>query len=92
MMTNPSDPHDLRPTDKAVLETDTIALAGVMQEGHARAIEKALRDAEGVRKVKMNLSAEQVTVTFDARRTHVPTLHDLILKTGYHPAGVDAVK
>ena len=28
-----------------------------------------------------------VTVTFDARKTHVPALHDELLKAGYTPAG-----
>jgi hypothetical protein len=31
---------------------------------------------------------ERVIVTFDARKTHVPDLHDSILKSGYKPASV----
>jgi hypothetical protein len=29
---------------------------------------------------------ERVIVTFDARKTHAPDLHDAILQSGYKPA------
>jgi len=40
----------------------------------------------GVREVKVDLGHERVIVTFDARKTHAPDLHDAILKSGYKPA------
>ena len=40
----------------------------------------------GVRDVAVDLSRERVIVTFDARKTHAPDLHDAILKSGYKPA------
>ncbi len=42
----------------------------------------------GVRDVTVNLPREHVIVTFDARKTHAPDLHDAILKSGYKPAPV----
>ena len=33
-------------------------------------------------------ATERVIVTFDARKTHAPDLHDAILKSGYKPAPV----
>jgi copper chaperone CopZ len=39
----------------------------------------------GVRDVKVDLKHERVIVTFDARKTHAPDLHDAILKSGYKP-------
>ena len=42
----------------------------------------------GVREVKVDLGHERVIVTFDARKTHAPDLHDAILKSGYKPAPV----
>jgi len=30
--------------------------------------------------------SERVVVTFDARKTHAPDVHDVILKSGYKPA------
>jgi copper chaperone CopZ len=35
--------------------------------------------------VKVDLEHERVIVTFDARKTHPPDLHDAILKSGYKP-------
>ena len=40
----------------------------------------------GVRDVTVDLARERVVVTFDARKTHAPDLHDAILKSGYKPA------
>jgi copper chaperone CopZ len=40
----------------------------------------------GVRDVVVDLERERVVVTFDARKTHAPDLHDAILATGYKPA------
>jgi copper chaperone CopZ len=42
----------------------------------------------GVKDVKVDLKRERVIITFDARKTHVPDLHDAILKSGYKPAPV----
>jgi hypothetical protein len=36
--------------------------------------------------VKIDTRRERVVVTFDARKTHAPDLHDAILKSGYKPA------
>jgi hypothetical protein len=38
--------------------------------------------------VKVHPKRERVIVTFDARKTHVPDLHDAILRSGYKPAAV----
>lgn len=40
----------------------------------------------GVKDVRTDVASELVTVTFDARKTHAPNLHDIILKSGYKPA------
>ena len=40
----------------------------------------------GVQDVNVNTPRERVIVTFDARKTHAPDLHDAILKSGYKPA------
>ena len=43
---------------------------------------------EGVQEVNIYPAQERVIVTFDARKTHAPSLHDAILKSGYKPAAV----
>jgi copper chaperone CopZ len=40
----------------------------------------------GVKDVTVDLERERVIVTFDARKTHAPDLHDAILQSGYEPA------
>ncbi len=40
----------------------------------------------GVKDVGTDVASELVTVTFDARKTDAPNLHDIILKSGYKPA------
>ncbi len=45
-----------------------------------------LMKINGVRDVTVDLARERVVVTFDARKTHAPDLHDAILKSGYKPA------
>ena len=42
----------------------------------------------GVKDVKVDLEHERVIVTFDARKTHVPDLHDAILSSGYKPTPI----
>jgi copper chaperone CopZ len=41
-----------------------------------------------VQDVKVDLPYERVIVTFDARKTHAPDLHDAILTSGYKPAAM----
>ena len=41
---------------------------------------------DGVKEVMADPKAESVCVTFDARKTHAPDLHDAILNSGYKPA------
>jgi copper chaperone CopZ len=45
-----------------------------------------LANFPGVRDVQVDLGRERVIVTFDARKTHAPDLHDAILNSGYKPA------
>jgi copper chaperone CopZ len=42
----------------------------------------------GVQDVNINTARERVIVTFDARKTDAPDLHDAILKSGYKPAPI----
>ena len=67
---DPSDPFSPERADHAILETIEIATEGEDCD-------------ECVRKV--DLGHERVVVTFDARKTHAPDLHDAILKSGYKP-------
>ena len=40
---------------------------------------------KGVCDVQVDTKHQRVIVTFDARQTHVPDLHDSILRSGYKP-------
>lgn len=39
----------------------------------------------GVEDVTVDLENERIVITYDARKTHPPDLHDAILKSGYRP-------
>jgi len=86
---DPADPHNLHDTaDHAVLERIEIATEGNDCDKCVRALREPLMRISGVREVKADPDAERVWVTFDARRTHVPDLHDAILRSGYKPAPI----
>jgi copper chaperone CopZ len=84
----PSDPFNPERADQAVLETIEIATEGEDCDKCVRKLRPVLMKINGVRDVTVDLARERVIVTFDARKTHAPDLHDTILKSGYKPAPV----
>ena len=84
---DPADPHNLHDTaDHEVLETIQIATEGNDCDECVRKLREPLSHLEGVKEVRADPERERVTVTFDARRTHAPELHEAILQSGYQPA------
>jgi len=84
---DPADPHNLHDTaDHEVLETIDIATEGNDCGECVRALREPLLRIDGVKEVKADPANERVWITFDARKTHAPDLHDAILKSGYKPA------
>jgi copper chaperone CopZ len=84
---DPADPHNLHDTaDHQVLETIDIATEGNDCDECVRRLREPLMRVRGVKDVSADPVAERVRVTFDARRTHAPDLHDAILESGYKPA------
>lgn len=84
---DPADPHNLHDTaDHEVLETIQIATAGNDCDECVRKLREPLLKISGVKEVKADVAAELVTITFDARKTHAPDLHEAILQSGYQPA------
>ncbi len=51
-----------------------------------RKLRAPLLKIQGVKQVRTDTKRERVIITFDARKTHVPDLHDAILASGYKPA------
>ena len=84
----PSDPYNPERADHAILETIEIATEGEDCDECVRRLRPQLMKINGVRDVVVDLERERVVVTFDARKTHAPDLHDAILKSGYKPAPV----
>ncbi len=84
----PSDPHNPEHADHAILETIEIATEGEDCDQCVRRLRPVLMKIKGVQDVIVDLPDERVIVTFDARKTHAPDLHDAILKSGYKPAPV----
>ena len=74
----------------SVLETQDIGIEGMTCDNCVRRVEKALRGVNGVTEVRVDLQAALATVTFDTRKTHMPDLHDALLKSGYRPSAQPA--
>jgi copper chaperone CopZ len=85
---DPADPFVHERADHAILETIEIATAGEDCNECVRKLRPVLKNIPGVKGVNVNLERERMIVTFDARKTHAPDLHDAILKSGYKPAPV----
>lgn len=83
---DPADPFSPERADHAILETIEIATEGEDCDECVRKLRPVLKKISGVQDVKVDLEHERVIVTFDARKTHAPDLHDAILKSGYKPA------
>jgi copper chaperone CopZ len=83
---DPADPHNPDRADHPILETIEIATEGEDCDECVRKLRGPLLRIPGVQNVKVNTATERVIVTFDARKTHAPDLHDAILKSGYKPA------
>ena len=86
MTLDPSDPHDLRPTDEAAIETAHLAMDGFSGEDSVQKVIDILKKVDGVKEAHGEVASGIITVTFDARKTHVPGLHDALLSSGYTPA------
>lgn len=84
----PSDPFNRERADHAVVETIEIATEGEDCDECVRKLRPVLTKVPGVLDVTIDLPDERVIVKFDARKVHVPDLHDAILKSGYKPSPV----
>jgi copper chaperone CopZ len=71
------------------LETREIAIAGMGCDNCVRKLERALRDKDGVKDVRVDGIAGRATVTFDRPRTSIPELHEVIAKSGYRAGAVE---
>ena len=69
-----------------VLETRDIGILGMTCDKCVQRVEKALRGVDGVKEVRVDRPAALATVTFDTVKTHIPALHDALLKSGYKPS------
>ena len=85
---DPADPHYLHNPNEPVLERIAIATEGEDCDECVRKLQGPLMKIAGVQEVRVDTARERVIVTFDARKTHAPDLHDAILKSGYKPAPV----
>ncbi len=85
----PADPFFSERADHAILEKIEIATEGEDCETCMRRLRPILMKLNGVQDVTVDREEERVVVTFDARKIHVPDIHDAILQSRYKPgAGV----
>jgi len=72
----------------STLETHDIGISGMTCDNCVHRVETALRGVNGVTKVHVDRRSARATVTFDTTRTHIPELHDVLLKSGYRPSPI----
>jgi copper chaperone len=72
----------------SVLETQDLGISGMTCDKCVQRVEKALRSVNGVTEVRVDLKAARATVTFDTTKTHIPEMHDALLKSGYRPSPI----
>ena len=65
-------------------ETTRIAIEGMTCDKCVETIERAFRNKDGIRDIKVDRTSSIATVTFDERKLNGPALHDLLLAHGYH--------
>src|SRR5438046_10722063 len=82
---DPADPHYSHSPDNPVLERIAIATEGEDCDECVRKLRQPLVNIQGVCDVAVDTRRDRVIVTFDARKTHAPDLHDAILQSGYKP-------
>ncbi len=85
---DPADPHILKTSDEEHPHTIQFGVDGMTCESCVEKVEKALLQREGVKEAKADLKEALVTVTYDTRRVNEAAIHELILSTGYQPAGL----
>ena len=89
--TRPNEPDPASPfvherADQPVIESIEVATEGEDCDECVCKLRPGLMKIPGVQDVTVDLERERVIITFDARKTHPPDLHDAILKSGYKPA------
>lgn len=67
------------------LVTARIGIKGMTCKHCVRTVKKALFTKAGVKKVFIDLKSGVADVTYDAKQTDVPALHQIILRKGYFP-------
>ncbi|MGH8102057.1 MAG: heavy-metal-associated domain-containing protein [Chthoniobacterales bacterium] len=82
---DPADPFFHQRADHAILDQIEIATNGEDCQKCLRRLRPLLMKIDGVAEVTVDLENERVVVTYDARKTHPPDLHDAILNSGYRP-------
>jgi P-type Cu+ transporter len=65
------------------MSTVELAVTGMHCESCAALIEEVLSEQPGLLSARVDLGAEQATVSFDDTRTDLPTLQAVITELGY---------
>ena len=82
---DPADPFTRGSGNQPAMETIEIATEGEECDECVRKLRDPLMKIPGVKEVNTDPRRGRVIISFDARKTHAPDLHDAILKSGYKP-------
>jgi hypothetical protein len=79
----PSDPFFHERADHAILDKIEIATDSEDCQKCLRRLRPLLMKINGVEDVTVDVENDRIVVTYDARKTHPPDLHDAILNSRY---------
>ena len=71
--------------EQKLIETSKIGIEGMTCDKCVQTIERAFREVDGVREVKVDRASAIATVSYDSSKTDVPALHETLLRSGYKP-------
>jgi copper chaperone CopZ len=74
------------PQRKTMMQTETLKVPGMNDQGAADAIQLALGALDGVTSVRASLAGQRVTVQFDASRNSRPALAAALAQAGFEVA------
>lgn len=66
-------------------ETRVLGIEGMTCDNCVTTLTKALKRVNGIKEVKVDRENARAEITFDTTKTHMPAIHEAILKSGYKP-------
>jgi copper chaperone CopZ len=68
-----------------IWETRVLAIEGMTCDNCVRALTRAVKQVNGVKDIRVDRENARAEITFDTTKTHLPAIHEAILRSGFKP-------